>query len=590
MRLSTGRQIGPWQWEHICPVDKQVLRGDPANPKRDFDGCALSSVHARYARAVRDGGLLFRVTGDERYARRAREILIAYAAQYLDYPLHNTAAEPRIGGGRVGPQTLDEAVWLIPMAQGADLVWDSLSEPDRQTLAEKLFLPAARDVILPHRLGVHNIQCWKNSAVGLTGFLLGDEELIAAAIDDPDRGYRVQMAKGVQGDGVWFEGAWGYHFYTLNALWPLVEAARNSGIDLYGEPLKKMFRVPIQLAMPNLMLPAFNDSAEVSVRNNLYELAYARYQDPIFLIALAGTDRRNEFARWFGADRLPDQESRPVRGFNAGDSGYAILTRGTGDQATWLCLKYGPHGGGHGHPDKNNFVLYARGRVLFPDPGTRPYGSPLHAEWDRVTLAHNTLVVDEESQSPGTGKILAYGDDFAMTDAGNIYPGVRFIRAAALLSENLAVFVDRVTADGPHTFDLATHYHGEWKNLPAGEKLSLPPGNGYQHLANATLRRASGITLQSDSGAVVLAGNEPTEVITATGVGRSTEDRIPMSIFRRAGSETTYVWAVSLDGSAVKLDAASGESGAVTVRVDASGGAWTIAVNTATPGVRVTQR
>ena len=127
------------------------------------------------------------------------------------------------------------------MAQGADLVWDTLSEADRARSPTKLFLPAARDVILPHRMGIHNIQCWKNSAVGLTGFLLGDDALIKAAIDDPDRGYRAQMAKGVQGDGVWHEGAWGYHFYTLSALWPLTEAARNAGIDLYGEPLKKMF-------------------------------------------------------------------------------------------------------------------------------------------------------------------------------------------------------------------------------------------------------------------------------------------------------------------------------------------------------------
>jgi hypothetical protein len=130
------------------------------------------------------------------------------------------------------------------MAQGADLVWETLSEADRQTLADKLFLPAARDVILPHRMGVHNIQNWKNSAVGLTGFLLGDDALIRAAIDDPDRGYRTQMARGVQEDGVWYEGAWGYHFYTLSALWPLVEAARNCGTDLYGEPLKKCLKRP----------------------------------------------------------------------------------------------------------------------------------------------------------------------------------------------------------------------------------------------------------------------------------------------------------------------------------------------------------
>ena len=597
-RLTTGRRLGAWEWEHICPVDREVLRGDSSRPNRDFDGAVMSGVHDRYARAVRDGGILFQVTGDQRYARRAREILLAYAARYLDYPLHNTNGEPKVGGGRVHPQTLDESVWLIPMAQGADLIWDALSEPDRQSLAQKLFLPAARDVILPHRMGIHNIQCWKNSAVGLTGFLFGDEALISAAIDDSDRGYRVQMAKGVQEDGVWFEGAWGYHFYTLSALWPLTEAARNNGVDLYGEPLKKMFEAPIQLSMPNLRLPAFNDSAETGVRNGLYELAYARYRDPLYLIALAGAGRANDFGLWFGADRFPAEQPPPLASRNFVSSGYAILQRGAGQQATWLCLKYGPHGGGHGHPDKNNFILYARAQVLFPDPGTRPYGSPLHAEWDRVTMAHNTLLVDETSQSQATGKSLAFGSDggvdYAMTDAGAVYPGVSFIRTAALLRENLVVFVDRINADRPRTFDLAVHHAGQWGKLPEGKPATLPGKEGYQHLRDVSARDlVEGVALPLDlaggqRSAIVLAGGDATEVITATGVGRSTEDRIPVAIFRRRARQTTYAWAASLDGSPVKLAVTSQDAGVVSVRVEALGASWRLTIDTEHPAVRVT--
>jgi hypothetical protein len=119
----------------------------------------------------------------------------------------------------------------------------------------------------------------------------------------------------------------------------------TSGIDLYREPLRKMFEAPIQLAMPNLMLPAFNDSTEAPVRNNLYELAFARYHDTLYLTALVGASRRNEYGLWFGVDRIPAGEPAPLKSRNAGDSGYAILQRGVGQQATWLCLKYGPHGG-----------------------------------------------------------------------------------------------------------------------------------------------------------------------------------------------------------------------------------------------------
>jgi hypothetical protein len=537
-----------------------VLKGDPSRPERDFDGCVLAGIHDRYARAVQSAGILYQVTGDERYARRGREILLAYADRYLSYPLHTIQGEAKIGGGRLSPQTLDESVWLIPAAQGADLLWDTLSEADRQTIANKLFLPAARDVILPHHLPVHNIQCWKNSAVGLTGLLFGDQALIRAAIDDPDRGYRVQMSKGVQSDGVWHEGAWGYHFYTISAVWPLTEAARNCGIDLYGEPFKKMFEAPVQLAMPNLRLPAFNDSTEVDVHNPIYELAYARYHDPIDLAGLPSGNRNNEYALWFGVDQLPEAATPAPGSRNATASGYAILQQ----NATWLCLKYGPHGGGHGHPDKNNFVLYSQSQVLFPDPGTRPYGSPLHGEWDRVTLAHNTLVVDETSQHPATGKCLAFGSergiDYAMTDAGNIYDGVRFVRTAMLLNENLVVFVDHVQSDKPHTLDLACHYTGRWTKAASGPKPDLPSKEGYQHLQELAAMNTSEqttLTLEGEGGthaAIVLAGSEPTQVITATGIGKSTEDRVPMVIFRRVARQTTYVWAASLDGAPVDLE------------------------------------
>ena len=40
-RLKLGKQIGPWQWEHICPIGPHVLRGDPSKGTTDFDGNAI---------------------------------------------------------------------------------------------------------------------------------------------------------------------------------------------------------------------------------------------------------------------------------------------------------------------------------------------------------------------------------------------------------------------------------------------------------------------------------------------------------------------------------------------------------------------
>ena len=83
-------------------------------------------------------------------------------------------------------------------------------------------------------------------------------------------------------------------------------------------------------------------------------------------------------------------------------------------------------------------------------------------------------------------------------------------------------------------------------------------------------------------GPIALAANEATDVITATGVGRSTEERIPMTIFRRTAQQTTYVWAIALDGAPLKLDAKVVDQ-AVTVKA----GAITLTVNTETPSVRI---
>jgi len=571
--LRTGKQIGEWQWEHICPVDNEVIQSDPTKPERDYDGVVIMGVHSRFANLVRDLGVVYQVTGDRRYAEKAKAILLAYADRYLSYPLHDIRGKPSVGGGRVGPQTLDESTWLIPMAQGADLIWETLTDAERETLARKLFLPAAKEVILPHKMGVHNIQCWKNSAAGLVGFLLGDKQLIWEAIENPERGYWTQMRKGVSEDGVWWEGAWGYHFYTLSALWHLTEAARNCGINLYGDELKRMFDAPFKFMMPNWRLPAFNDSTEVAllteigfarfgITQPIYELAYARYREPLYAALLSRGERRSDFALWFGVGELPQPQPIRWRSANYPASGYAILARGEGEQATWLCLKYGPHGGGHGHPDKLNFVLYARGQVLALDPGITRYGVPLHSGWYKTTLAHNTLVVDETNQKPAEGKCLSFGTeggvDFVVADAGDIYDGVRFRRAIALLNENAIVVIDNVRCDKERLLDVALHLRGQWSNLPEGEEWTPPNKDGYRYLTEATIRRVSGLTtIVVDPRpdwrvAVTLIADAPVDLVTALGVGSHAADRVPMVMVRRQAKDLTLVWCISLDGRPIQ--------------------------------------
>lgn len=213
------RTEGPTR--HVCPVDQEVFTGYP------YDDVVISVEHNRLAGAIRTLGIVYQISGDSRYAAKAREILLAYADKYQSYPLHDTRGQAKVGGGKVGPQTLDESTWLITVVEGADCIWDTLASEEQEKVRNGLLVPAT-EVIRQHKLGIHNIQCCKNSAVGLTGLLLGDLPMVEEALHG-QAGYDQQMAKGVSPDGPWFEGAWGYHFYTLNAVLHLTEGAYHSG-------------------------------------------------------------------------------------------------------------------------------------------------------------------------------------------------------------------------------------------------------------------------------------------------------------------------------------------------------------------------
>jgi hypothetical protein len=609
-RLSRGKQVAQWQWEHICPVGDHILRGDPAKAALDFDGNAISGAHGNLAEQSLNHGLVFQVTGDQRHARRAREILIAYAGRYASYPLHDNQGNPG-KGGRVASQSLTEASWLIDMTQGADLVWATFSQTEQTAITEKLLRPALNQVLLPRRLGIHNIQCRQNSAIGLVGLLIGDSKLVTTAIDDPEVGFHQQMERGVLADGLWLEGSSGYHFFTIAGLWPLTEAARNCGINLYGPKLKAMFDGPLALAMPNLVLPNFNDSGTVALQNqsDIYELALARYGDASYSRLVQGTERRGRMALLFGLAQFPSPDhSIPDQSRNLTASGYAVLEKGTGTEATWLCVKYGPHGGGHGHPDKNTFILYSRGQILVTDAGTHAYGSALHRDWDKTTLAHNTLIVDETSQTPAAGKCLAFGTDhdvaYSITDAGPIYADVNFTRTAALLTPDLMVFVDQVKADRTRLLDVACHAIGAWTtNQPSGEPWASPQAPGYSRLTRTISRTASNGQLsfqtETETGrrtAMIVAVNGPTELITGHGLLKTTEDLVPVLLQRRRATNTAFIWALSLDGSAVTLRPreATDQTGkpvpaADAIAVEVTGGErkWLLAVNPQQREIRV---
>jgi hypothetical protein len=544
--------------EHVCPDCGAVYTGWP------YDDVVLANQHSALANAIRDLGLMYVLTGDGAYAAKAREILLGYTERYLNYPLHDINGKPNKGGGHVGPQTLDEATWLIPVAQGFDCIQDTLSAEDVQTISEKMLLPAAQ-LIHDHQWGIHNICCWHDSAYGLVGLALGNEQLTFDAINGP-KGFRAQIDKGVTADGFWYESAWGYHFYTMSALQPLAVAAHNVGIDLYTERYKSMYDAPLAFMAPGGELPAFNDSGTANPlgQGSMYEIAYARWRDPRHLLPILQSGRKSLQTLLYGVD-LGETEPFTLQSSALASAGYVILRSGaTGEgrvnehiPSNYIALDYGPHGGGHGHPDKLGFVLYGQGKLLAEDPGCIAYGNPAQGGWFRQTLSHNTVVVNGKSQKPCTGTLqftaFAGGLGLCSARADEAYDGVRLRRSMALLGDRV-IDVVLCEAQDESTFELAYHNRGAVEcALPFAPLAEAPTGDGYSWAKEwrsapapeawrAVWRQADGPTLTFAQAAA----DAPRDVLTAIGMGNPTKIKVPFVVSRQRGTSAIFCTALDI--------------------------------------------
>jgi hypothetical protein len=246
------------------------------------------------------------------------------------------------------------------------LVRDTLTPARRSRIETALLRPAAETIIGHSFDSLPNIQCWKNSAVGCLGYVLQDQTLISVALDNPIRGFGTLMSRDVMPGGLWIEGSLGYQQYALRALWPLAEAARRSGTDLYAnENYRSLFDGPIGLALPNGDPPGFNDNPGENLAgwSEVYELAYGRWKQPEHGRLLRLGQRNTLVALLYGEERLPEGDGIPKTSVVFRKSGFAALRSAD----TTIAVRFGLHGGGHGHPDMLNIVTFGEGHLFGVD-------------------------------------------------------------------------------------------------------------------------------------------------------------------------------------------------------------------------------
>lgn len=551
---------------HKCPKCGTVYSGFP------YDNVLYGRTHSRNFRHMEDAAWAWAVTGEKKYAEFAAGVLLGYAERYLEYPmLHASVSDKSIdvgaqkhgrykSAGHIWEQTLNEAMGMIPVATAYDLVADSgaLSEADRKKVEEKL-IRAMAECIDVHRAGKSNWQTWHNAALLWAGAVLGDEAMVRQAILEPKNGFVFQMAASVSPEGMWYENSWGYHYYTLTAMTHIAEGARRLGIDLYGNPLlRKMYTLAFDYVMSDGSLPRFGDAVQDSpVRPSVNEEGFAAYGDERILSTLP--DKPTWDSIVLGRDvakkaAMPAGMSCLIPG-----AGHAIL-RTDGPGKLSAAMTFGPYGGFHGHFDKLSFVLFGHGEELAVDPGraaSQAYRLPIHREWYKASVGHNTVLVNGHGQKEADGKLLAFAANASYAavaaDAGPAFDNVRHRRFLMLTPDYLLV-VDQLksTDDKEHVFEWVYHNKG------AGVSCDLPKGDavlegapGYKYVLDRKAYQAEkdgshAVTVTGEKvfSAIRVAGRAGDVVVTGTGPLRSVDDRVPMMVVRRRGKVVYFCAAI----------------------------------------------
>lgn len=560
LRADARTERGKPASEHLlnkaaAALELKVEFPDPKGPGAQLKdrGDELAKQHDRLSMAAGNLGVAYLFTEDAKYAAKAREILIGYAERYEQYPEHRGVN--RSDSSKVMAQRLSEAMWLVPLLHAFDSIHGTLSEADRKQIETGLIRPC---LAMIHRKDPRQMAAdldrsaanWRtegppapkstkvvgnwinfyNLATVMAGAVLGDADLVNLAVYDTKK----NILEGIGSDGMWGEGAIGYQMFALQALTAIMETAARQGHDLWGfagARIKQPFDANFRFAYPDGTAPGINDSGRVSFsdwQGMVYDYAWLRYGDARYARLVNACPRQftlspSVYYPTRVYDKVPEPEAIHYPSTVFKDLGYAIL-RGNG---TYALLDYGPHGGPHGHLDKLNLILYAAGDELGGEPRMHRYEDPLHGSWTRETVAHNTMAVDERSQTACAGRLTVFKDAGTLKvmrgETSGAYPGVVLDRTI-VLAPGLLVDIYLGRSKRERAWDRTFRYAGQLEGwaAPAEGAKTLGTQCGYENLQ--VVRQAPAEALCSfqwktskTALQVVLAGAQGQSAVTALG-------------------------------------------------------------------------
>ncbi|HOL30743.1 MAG TPA: alginate lyase family protein, partial [Anaerohalosphaeraceae bacterium] len=443
----------PWAQQALTDYSKQASVWQVPAVHSDT-GYVYPLAEAQRAVAC---AVAWKLTGSRAWEAKA----VAWIRQFADPDKGYLKTQRACNAGRV-----HEGLFFQEFAKTYDLLYDStlLTSADHQQIEKTLrkFLEIADWDLQAGDGNNHQISFCAGAL--LCSLTLQDFERAERFLNGP-HGLRDLLASGILDDGSYFEQAPNYNILVANIAMMVVQACRPWGLgldrwtieprysrtillapwindnqflgmsfDRYGpsrrnyRTIKDLWDSLVPLADYRGVLFAGNDSAEKDLASDHQEaapgleLAYYLYRDPNYIPIIRNAKKRNLL---YGVPNLPQTDWSPWAFSVCQDnSGFAVLRSQPETmqprQRIQAVLKFGTHGGYHGHFDRASLMSLMRyGRSFYStEAAWYGYDSYLFKMWVQASVSHNMVVVDQRMQKPAEGKLLLF------------YPG-RQIQAAA---------------------------------------------------------------------------------------------------------------------------------------------------------------
>jgi len=416
-------------------------------------------------------GLAYRLSGEKRFAERAKNELMA-AAAFPDWnPSH----------------FLDTAEMCHAFAIGYDWLYDTLTPEDRRTIREAIVEKALKPALKVYRENqwwAKTIYNWNqvcNGGIGIGALAIADEEpeLAGEILSSAVESIRPAMAN-FGPDGAWAEGPGYWNYASSYAVYFFAALQSALGTDfglseIPGFSEAGLFR--IYFCGPIGKTFNFADAGErAGSASQMFWMA-KRYDKPVYAWHERRSLRRATPLHliWFDPRGKPPAESGlPLDRHFKGTDVVFMRSSWEDDGAIFVGFKGGDNRVNHSHLDLGTFVLDALGQRWALELGADNYDLPGYFGGKRWTYyrlrteGHNTLVINGKNQSPGAAApIIGFGSTksrfWAVADMTAAYPDVkgRVWRGLALLERKHVLVQDEISSDGPVEVTWAIHSEAE---------------------------------------------------------------------------------------------------------------------------------